>query len=130
VTRRDVIRDARAPGADRALAGWTALIAVLMLAPLDRFALPDLGSASPLAALDKPVHFVLFFVLAVLAARSARGRARWPLATAVAASLLYGALLEAIQGLSGLRSAELGDLVADGLGCSAAALIPARWRRP
>ena len=120
---------APASGADRAVLGWTALIAILLLAPADLIGVSDLGERA-VRGLDKPVHFVLFFVLAALAARAARHRTRRPLVVAAVLSLLYGALLEGLQALSGVRAAEVADLVADGLGSLVGVLVSARWWRP
>ncbi|HVR31048.1 MAG TPA: VanZ family protein [Thermoanaerobaculia bacterium] len=120
---------ARVAGADRVLAGWAALVAVLLLAPpqLLPAAVLDRGGRFPL---DQAGHFLLFLVVAYLAARAARARTRHPLLWAAAASFLYGAVLEAIQGLLGYRDAEVGDLVANGLGSLAGVLLPVLWRRP
>jgi VanZ family protein len=89
---------------------------------------PGLEAAAA-SGYDKAGHFVLFLVLALLAIAPARHRTRHPLVVTAVACVLYGALLEALQALTGIRSAEVADLVANGLGSSAGVLLPALWRR-
>ena len=112
---------------------WAAFVAVALAAPGDALAKWSddvwLGAwLDPL--LDKIVHFVLFAVLAALAARSfreldpsGRGRtlARRPLLAAVLASIAYGALSELGQLWFTARTAELADLAADAAGALCAA---------
>ena len=119
---------ARAAVAERILAGWAALVAIVLLAPAHLLPVAVLDTGR--LGLDKPAHFVLFLVTALLASRAARPRLRHPLLLAAVASFLYGALLEGVQGLSGFRDAEVGDLVANGLGSAAGVLVAALGRRP
>jgi len=104
-------------------AAATVATAVLLLIP----APAPLPVAAGLAALplDKLVHAALFFLLARLWRRAA------PLHAGAVAALAtaYGGLLELAQLGLGTRSGEWGDLVADGLGALAAALLPGA-RRP
>jgi VanZ family protein len=114
-------------GADlRWLAVWAAAVAFFLLAPPSL--LPGFGAASA-RGLDKVGHFLLFFALAWLALEPARARTPHPLLVAGGASVAYGALLEVLQGLSGWRSAELGDVVADGIGSFSGVIAPWLWRR-
>jgi hypothetical protein len=116
----------RSSGADRRLLAWATLVALLLLAPPGL--LPGMGAWSG-SGRDKAGHFVLFAVLALLAVAPARLRTRHPLAVAVIGSIAYGGVLEALQALTGARTAEVSDLLADGLGSCAGALVPALWRR-
>ncbi|MBN1140572.1 MAG: VanZ family protein [Deltaproteobacteria bacterium] len=119
------------------LSGYVAVLVWLSLAP----ALPKI----PLGALswDKMQHFLAYFVLTLLAGwcfsplfRSER-LIWWG---AFFFALALGAIMELAQGLfSTVRSADLIDLIADGLGALAASLaaltlLPAKWgnspRRP
>jgi hypothetical protein len=114
----------------RLLAAWTALVAVLLLTPTEVIrSVAGFDDVGALGALDKAGHFVLFLVLAALAVAPARRRTRHPLLLAGIAAFLYGAALEVLQGLSGVRAPELGDLVADGLGSLAGVLAPGLRRR-
>jgi hypothetical protein len=117
----------RAGGADRAAAAWAALVAILLLVPVQ---VPRGFGAGGAVALDELGHFLLFLVLALLLSRAARPRTRHFLLYAAASSFLYGALLEAMQSGMGVRHAELGDLVADGIGSVAGALVPILRPRP
>jgi len=105
---------------------WAGLIAVLLLAPPE--VLPFAGPGN-VTGLDKAGHVAIFFVLGALAIRAMRMSGRRPVIVVLAGSLLYGGLLEVLQGVLGWRSAELLDLVADGVG-SAAGVTAALWWRP
>lgn len=111
---------------------WAALVAAALGAPGDALAeLSDRLSLGPFLdpLFDKIVHFVLFAVLAALAARSFRaldpaGRsarlARWPLSAAFLAAVVYGGTTELLQLGVGGRTAELGDFLADAAGAALA----------
>ena len=116
----------RTSGSVRLVLWWAGLIAVSLLAPPEL--LPFAGRGS-VAGLDKAGHVFLFFVLGALAVGPVRARSRRPVLTVLAGSLLYGGLLEMLQGALGWRSAELLDLVADGVG-SVAGVAVALWWRP
>jgi VanZ family protein len=78
---------------------------------------------------DKANHFLAFVTLAVLGLRSYPARAR-PVLWAL---LAYGALIEVLQALTGYRSAEWLDLLADGVGLTAGWQLMSwlrRWRGP
>jgi len=115
-----------ARGPDALLAAWATAIGILMMLPPSL--LPGLERASESGA-DKTGHFVVFLVLALLAIASARRRTRYPVIVALAACILYGAVLEALQSVMGMRSADLADLAADGLGSWAGVVLQAVWRR-
>jgi VanZ family protein len=75
---------------------------------------------------DKVWHLAAFAVLTVLLARAlAHFRAAGPkvYAQAAWASAALGGLLEVLQGMTAFRSAELADLVADGLGALVAYVV-------
>ena len=116
----------RPHGADRWFLGWAIGVALVLLAP--PALVPGLATATE-TGLDKAGHFLLFLVLALLAVPPARARTRHPAAAVVVVGVLYGAVLEGLQAATGVRSAELGDLVADGLGSVAGALAMALWRQ-
>jgi len=90
------------------------------LTPLKRLPGPEFGFA------DKVWHFLAFGGLAVLLARALW---HWGRRLALAsrdgaiASAALGALLEVLQSFTTFRSAELADLIADGLGALAAFLV-------
>lgn len=106
----------------RDLALWSALVAVLLLVPRDG---PGLGwlDLPVMPWLDKVVHFLLFLVLSFLANRAVDGHIEHAVLVAVASSIAYGALLEVAQGALGSRSAELRDVLADGLGSACAVTL-------
>lgn len=94
--------------ASLAAVAWTSLL------PPD-----DLPSTFGLS--DKVLHLIGYAVLGVLAVLSGL---RWPLA--IGAVVGWGLVLEMTQGLLGYRSFEWLDLVADGLGAAAGALVTSR----
>jgi VanZ family protein len=89
---------------------------------------PDFDRASGWD-LDKAAHVFFFLVLAALAVAPARARMRHPVVAAAVASCLYGAVLELLQAALGWRSAELADLLADGLGSTFGAAAALLWSR-
>lgn len=101
------------------------LVGLLLLAPLP---IPPGGGAEGLFGLahaDKLAHLLLFLGLGWVWRRAVvRPGRNVPYAAVLAAVVAYGALLELVQGWSGLRTAEWADLAADALG---AGLVPL-WR--
>lgn len=90
---------------------WYALgIALLVaVAVVSLMPMPDIGVG------DKPSHLLTYLVLSgwfCLLARTHR-----ILACTVAALIAYGVLIEGLQGLTGYRYAEWGDVIANGAGC-------------
>lgn len=82
----------------------------------------------PSTGWDKTNHLLGYGLLGLLA------RAGWPRAPAwrpVVALIVWGALIEALQGLGGHRQAEAGDALANGLGAALgvalASLLAAGW---
>src|SRR5688500_7054647 len=111
---RDVWRKPRGYAID-VLPVWLylALLFAAGLAPLKSLPGPDVKW------IDKVWHLGAFGLLAVLLARAvAHWRGAWPKAPrdAALASAGLGGLLEVLQSLTRFRSAELADVVADGLG--------------
>lgn len=84
---------------------------------------PPGGTSSPLPFTDKQLHFMAF---ALLAMPLGWVRPAWVL-WLVPLSLGYGAMIELIQPSVG-RSAEWGDLLADGLGILVG-VLPGQLRR-
>lgn len=78
---------------------------------------PHSGGGTPLPLTDKQLHFLAF---AGLALPLGWVRPSWVLVL-IPLALLYGAAIELLQPAVG-RSAELADLVADGLGILAGVL--------
>ncbi len=111
-------------------AAWGALVGVLLLMPVGELPATPLWLPPFLDAIsDKLVHAALFFAGAIALARSARAlSASHPLAAAAVAAIAYGGLLELLQGSIG-RDASWGDLGADALGASLAALPLPLWQR-
>ena len=66
---------------------------------------------------------------AALAVAPARARLRYPVAAAALLSFAFGGLLELLQGALGWRSAEVADLLADGVGSTLGALASLLWNR-
>lgn len=89
---------------------WLVALVVLVLALL------PVAPHLPTTGWDKVNHVLAFAVLAAL------GQWSYPRGTAaVLLSLLaYGCLIEALQALTPHRSAEWGDLLADGIGLALA----------
>jgi VanZ family protein len=92
---------------------WYALGAMMLIA----VAIACLMPALEIGVGDKFSHLITYFLLAGWFAMLARGRAAlvWTLAGLVA----YGMLLELLQGQTGYRFAEWGDVVANGIGALA-----------
>ena len=89
---------------------WYALGAALLLAVaiLSLMPLPDAGVG------DKISHVVTYIALAGYFSVLARqARALYRVAVGI---MVYGALIEIAQGLTGYRNAEWGDLLANGVG--------------
>jgi LPXTG-motif cell wall-anchored protein len=104
------------------LAFWTCALAILILSLVP--VTPEL----PTTGWDKSNHFLGFFVLTML------GLAAYPRRPVIvlAGLLLYGGLIEILQAFTTYRSAELADLMADGIGVAAAIglrLSPRLFRR-
>lgn len=100
--------------------GWWLLTGYLILLLLLAMALVPGRSLPAVEVSDKLLHGLAFAFLMVWFS------ALYPLARAwrVALALLgYGVVMELLQGLSGERSAELGDLVADVVGIAAGWLL-------
>jgi VanZ family protein len=103
---------------------WMLVIFSLSSIPGDRYPRVDLANA------DKGVHAVLFLPLGWLFARAAKARAaaRWRLAAAVAAGVLYGALDEFHQMFVPKRSCSLADWLVDCVAVAAGAGLWVAWR--
>ena len=105
----------------RWLAGaWFALALVVVLSLV-----PSLGRA-PFAGIDKLEHALAYgLLMAWFGALQPRARHAW-----IALALLaLGALVEAAQGATGYREADLRDLGADALGIAAGALLAQHMER-
>jgi VanZ family protein len=112
----------RSDRGDRWLVVWAVFTAILLLMP------PVFGSVAG-SGRDKAGHFFLFLVLAALAVGPAQVRTRHPVLVAVLGGVVFGAVLELLQSALGWRSGELADLMADGLGSLAGAVLPKLWGR-
>jgi VanZ family protein len=80
---------------------------------------------------DKLLHGAAYGAFTLLAL-AARVPARFEPWSAVAVALTHGAAVEGVQAAIPWRTAEWGDLAADGLGAALAALVwkgAVRWRR-
>lgn len=101
--------------------GWlmVALVVWASLAP----ELPEHAVAVP----DRLGHLLAYLLLAIWFAAVYPGRGKPFLAGGL---ILLGAGLEVLQGLGGVRHAELGDLVADTMGTVLGALLPRRISVP
>jgi hypothetical protein len=82
---------------------------------------PFQGAEEGLGLTDKPAHAIGFFIITVCLTLIAPGLGVWR--TALLA-LALGAGVEVVQGISG-RSANLFDLMADGVGIAAASALRA-----
>lgn len=103
----------------------TAAVAVLLLAPVPAPPAAGVSALFGVPHVDKLVHLLLFLALGWIWHRSlARAGRPVPYLAVFAAAVAYGAFLEALQHLSGVRTAEWGDVAADALG---AGLVPL-WR--
>ena len=82
------------------------------LAVITALSLLPLGPGAPTTGWDKTNHVLAFTLLAMLASRA------WPARPggALAALLAYGGLIELVQSLTGYRSAEWADWLADAIG--------------
>lgn len=91
------------------------LLAVLIatLAPAVWFWQDKIELVSWLSAFDKWAHVITFAILTVWFSGQYRPRSYWRIAVGLT---VFGVLIEICQRLVGYRSAEFGDLVADGVG--------------
>lgn len=99
--------------------GWTLLIAVLCLVSFNKMPSVSLQSA------DKYVHCIFHFVFTVLWYLHFRriNNGKWLLLKAFLCSLLYGGLIEIMQGLFTLtRKADLNDVAANSFGATLAVI--------
>ena len=69
---------------------------------------------------DKTGHLIVYLVLSGWFSLLARNR--FILGMSLLGLVLYGMLIELLQGLTGYRFAEWGDVVANSLGCALGAL--------
>jgi len=110
-----------------AVALWAAIILFFSLAPQ-----PPRPTV-PLLAWDKLQHAGSYALLTALAARffrQWRPASRSPWGTALTAAVVFGAVIEILQGtLTASRNADWRDLLANGTGAALAALLSrsARW---
>ena len=90
---------------------WYALGCLLLLAVMvaSLMPAPDIGVS------DKASHLLTYLVLSGWFSLLARNR--MILAWSILGLLLYGMLIEWLQGMTGYRYAEWGDVLANGLGC-------------
>ena len=90
---------------------WYALgVALLLLVALaSLMPVPDIGVG------DKSSHLLVYFVLASWFCLLARNH--YIVAGSVVALIGYGLLIEGLQGLTGYRYAEWGDVIANAAGC-------------
>ena len=96
---------------------WYALGAMLLLAVMVASLIPmpdDVGIS------DKTGHLIVYLVLSGWFSLLARNR--FILGMSLLGLVLYGMLIELLQGLTGYRFAEWGDVVANSLGCALGAL--------
>lgn len=106
---------------------WALVILGLCLIPGQR--LPEWDWFA-LFDLDKLVHGIMFFVLAVLLAQALRtqGRVARYIVWACAMSIGYGLATEVLQGLEALgRRTDLNDMIANAIGAISAGGF-ANWR--
>jgi VanZ family protein len=105
--------------------GWLCFVSFALLVPADLFSFPSSVDSS--IAIDKLVHFGLFFGLSsswYLAIRiQGAGRVVWSFLLA----LCLGAGLEILQTVLAWRSGEVSDVLADALG-AVAGIAWSRWR--
>jgi VanZ family protein len=104
---------------------WRILLAVCLAGVLGLSLLPPSAPPMPDFGWDKLNHAVAFFVLGVLALKSFPGSG-WLVVLGLVA---FGVLVEVLQGLSGYRVAEWGDLLADFVGIVAAVGLGLVWSR-
>lgn len=112
---------------------WALLIFVLCSIPGK-----DIPHVSYLELLefDKFIHAFLFFILVLLTVRGLKLQKKFPnisklaMITAVTASVLYGGLLEIMQGMffDG-RSTDIYDFIANTFGCLLATLFYSRLEK-
>ena len=101
------------------IAGAALLLAVLVGALLPVWLFPDVP-VRRVIALDKWLHGVAFMILGVWFCGQYARQAYWRLALGL---LAFGALIEACQYVTVHRSAELEDLLADGVGLAIGLVI-------
>lgn len=85
---------------------WICALAILVLSLIPT--VPHM----PTTGWDKSNHVLAFAVLTILGTRAYPAR----IAAVLAGVFLYGGLIEVLQSFTAYRFAELGDLIADGLG--------------
>ncbi|MBD2724702.1 VanZ family protein [Hymenobacter armeniacus] len=110
---------------------WAAVVLALTLTPADEMPRTPVWE---LLSFDTAAHAGVFFVLAGLSWFSLRRQRRWPRlarhagAAVLAASFLFGALIEVLQLTMRLgRHGEWTDLLSDGLGAALAVGAATAW---
>ena len=91
-------------------------------------AAPSLFEGIP--QLDKLAHATYYFLMGTTIVRAARWGHGWPrgrtVLTVILFGLVYGALDEFHQSFVPMRDVEVGDVIADTVGCALAALLAER----
>ena len=103
---------------------WRAAFALCAVSVLVLSLLPP-SQELPTTGWDKSNHMLGFAVLAVLGHFAWPGR-RWPMLLGL---LTYGGLIEVLQSFTPDRFAEVGDLVADGVGLLAGEALATLYLR-
>lgn len=98
---------------------WACLTGVLVLS------LMPIEPPLPATGWDKSNHLIAFVTLTLLGCRAYPGR----MPTVLAGLVLFGGAIEVLQGLSGYRFAEWGDLAADCLGIGLGYGARVIWRQ-
>jgi VanZ family protein len=106
---------------------WRVALGAALIAVAWTSLLPPEDLPHDVAVSDKAVHALAYALLGALAVLSGF---RW--LPAIAGVVAFGLLVEVAQGISGYRSFEWADLLADALGAAVGAGVAvavARWRR-
>jgi VanZ family protein len=95
---------------------WRVILGAALVTVAWTSLLPPDDLPQDVAVSDKAVHALAYAILGALAVLSGL---RWP--SAVAAVVAFGLAVEIAQGISGYRSFEWADLLADALGAAVGA---------
>lgn len=99
---------------------WTVAITVLSLISVD---VSNIGVSIPIKNKDKIVHFLFYFVFVVLWLLALKNKNNKFLMLILFSAIVYGGIIELLQGLTPTRTADFLDFLANASGALFGVLI-------